>query len=51
MDETQTGYQLEILFALNRLNKHVYAGTVPEEIIRKRRKNNKIARDSRRKNR
>lgn len=44
-------YQLAILMGLNRLGKHVYAGTVPEAVKAKRRKANKVARQSRRKNR
>ena len=44
-------YQVNILFALQRTGKHVYAGTVPEAEIKRRRKANKVARVSRRKNR
>lgn len=46
-----SGYQKRILFALNTLHKHVYSGTVEPEEIARRRKANKVARNSRRKNR
>jgi len=42
---------LGILLALNRLGRHVYAGTVPEHVVRKRRIRNRVARRSRRINR
>lgn len=42
-------YQRAILFALQ--SKHIYAGTVPEAVIAKRRAKNKVARQSRRANR
>ena len=44
-------YQKAILFALNTLHKHVYSGTVDADEIARRRKANKVARVSRRKNR
>lgn len=44
-------YQVNILFALNRTGKHVYGGTVPQAEKERRRKANKVARESRRKNR
>jgi len=44
-------YQREILFALNRTARHIYAGTVPAETIAKRRARNKVARASRKLNR
>ena len=40
-----------ILVGLNRLNRHVYAGTVPHADVAARRKRNKAARASRRINR
>ena len=46
-----SGYQKRILFALNKLHKHVYSGTVDADEIARRRKANKVARVSRRKNR
>lgn len=42
---------LRILFALNALNKHIYAGTVPAHIKRKRRAKNKVAKQQRKVNR
>lgn len=44
-------YQREILLAFGRLGKKVYEGTVSRATIEKRRKANKVARESRRKNR
>jgi hypothetical protein len=44
-----TGYQLAILSALQ--GKHIYAGTVPAHVKRRRRAANKVARRSRRINR
>lgn len=44
-------YQVNILFGLNRTGKHIYSGTVPEAEKERRRKANKVARVSRRKNR
>lgn len=44
-------YQVNILFGLNRTGKQVYGGTVPEAEVKRRRKANKVARESRRKNR
>lgn len=44
-------YQREILLAFTRLGKRVYEGTVPRATIEKRRNANKVARESRRKNR
>lgn len=41
-------FQRQILFALNRTGKHVYAGTVDPATIAKRRKANKAARAARR---
>lgn len=46
-----TPYQREILFALNRLGKHVYEGTVPSKERKRRRAANRVARASRRNNR
>jgi len=46
-----TPYQRAILFALNRLQKHVYAGTVPAPEIARRRAKSKAARIARRQNR
>lgn len=40
-----------ILLALNKTGKHIYAGTVDPAEIARRRKANKVARISRRKNR
>lgn len=44
-------YQVAILMGLTRTGKHVYAGTVPQATIDKRRKANRVARNSRKKNR
>lgn len=44
-------YQTAILFALNRLNKHIYTGTVPQKVIDRRRAADKVAKQSRRANR
>lgn len=44
-------YQLAILGGLNRLQKHIYAGTVGVAEKARRRKANKVARESRRRNR
>jgi hypothetical protein len=44
-------FQRTILFGLNRMGKHIYAGTVPASTIAKRRAANKVARASRRTNR
>ena len=44
-------YQFALLVAMNVMGKHVYAGTVPEAEIARRRKANKVARAQRRKNR
>lgn len=44
-------YQKAILFAMNRLRMPIYSGTVEPEEIARRRKANKVARNSRRKNR
>ena len=46
-----SGYQKAILFAMNRLRIPIYSGTVEPEEIARRRKANKVARISRRKNR
>lgn len=43
--------QLQILVALTKLDKHVYAGTVTEKEKSRRRVKNKMARKSRRENR
>lgn len=48
---TPNPYQREILFALNRLGKHVYAGTVSAAEIARRRTKAKAARVARRQNR
>lgn len=44
-------FQRKILAGLNNLNKHVYAGTVPDKTKAKRRAKNKVAKASRKKNR
>lgn len=44
-------YQLAILLGLNRSGQHIYAGTVSETEIAKRRAKNRVARASRKKNR
>lgn len=44
-------YQFRILVALNRLGKHIYSGSVSAEDKAGRRAKNKIARQSRRRNR
>lgn len=44
-------YQFRILLGLNRLGKHIYGGTVDPVEKARRRKANKVARASRRKNR
>ena len=44
-------YQKTILFAMNKLRMPIYSGTVEPEEIARRRKANKVARISRRKNR
>lgn len=44
-------YQVSILAALNLRPRNVYAGTVPDHVIAKRRAANKVARHSRRINR
>lgn len=43
-------YDLAILMALNKLGKHVYAGTVRPEVIEKRRERNRQAARQRRTN-
>ena len=40
-----------VLIGLNRTGKHIYGGTVPPEIVARRRAANKMARKSRRANR
>jgi hypothetical protein len=47
----KNAYQLAILLGLNRTGKHIYGGTVPAAEKDRRRKANKVARESRRKNR
>jgi hypothetical protein len=44
-------YALVILGALNRMDKHIYEGTVDPNVVAKRRAANKVARQSRRANR
>ena len=44
-------FQRHILYALNVIGKHIYAGTVPEHVVAKRRRQNKVARAQRRVNR
>lgn len=51
MTETPNPYQQAILYALNKLRKPMYEGTVPYATIERRRKANRIARKSRAKNR
>jgi hypothetical protein len=46
-----TLFQQSILVGLNNLGKHIYTGTVPENVKAKRRAKNKQSRISRRKNR
>ncbi len=43
-------FQTMILLALNKLNKHVYAGTADPVAVAKRRKANKVARKQRKVN-
>lgn len=43
-------YQQAILYGLNRLNKHIYEGTVSPKTIAHRRARNKMARASRKVN-
>lgn len=50
-DKPLNVWGLMILMALNKTGKHVYGGTVDPEEIARRRKANKVARISRRKNR
>lgn len=40
-------YALTILYAMNRMGKHVYGGTVPAAVVAKRRKANKKAKSQR----
>lgn len=47
----RNAYGLAILLGLNRTGKHIYAGTVSAEEKKRRRKANKVARQSRRTNR
>lgn len=56
LDEAQEAqerdpYGFAILMGLNVTGKHIYGGTVPEAEKARRRKANKVARESRRKNR
>lgn len=44
-------YQKEILLGMNRLNKHVYEGTVTSKVKKARRAADKIAKASRKMNR
>lgn len=44
-------FQRKILFALPRMGRHIYAGTVPATEIAHRRKKNRAARKARRLNR
>lgn len=44
-------FQREILFAMNRTGKPMYGGTVSPQIIAKRRAADKIAKQSRKRNR
>ena len=46
-----TQYQVDILFALGKMGKHVYEGTVPAKVIAQRRAKNKVAKASRKRNR
>lgn len=46
-----TQYGLDVLLALTVSNKHVYAGTVPAHIIAKRRRQDRVAKQSRKVNR
>lgn len=51
MKATPTANGLQILLGLNRTGKHIYGGTVPHAEVKRRRKANKTARASRRRNR
>ena len=44
-------YALTLLYAMNRLGKHVYGGTVPSAVVAKRRAANKRAKAQRKINR
>ena len=44
-------HQRVLLLALNSMGKHIYEGTVPALEKARKRRNNKIVRESRRKNR
>lgn len=46
-----TQYGLDILVGLSLSSKHVYAGTVPAHVIAKRRRQGKVAKQSRKANR
>jgi hypothetical protein len=47
----RNSFQFALLMAMNVLGKHVYAGSVTPAEKEKRRKANKVARNSRKKNR
>lgn len=51
LEQEKRPYQFAILIGLNRTGKHIYGGTVPDAVKTKRRKANKVASASRRKNR
>ena len=46
-----TQYQVDILFALGKMGKHVYEGTVPAKVKAKRRAQGRVAKASRKRNR
>lgn len=49
--EGPTGYALTILYAMNRMGKHIYSGTVPAHVIKKRRAAGRVAKAQRKTNR
>lgn len=51
LERERNPFQFAILIGLNRMGKHIYSGTVPEAEKIRRRKANKVARASRKKNR
>lgn len=51
LERERNPFQFAILIGLNRTGKHIYSGTVPEAEKIRRRKANKVARASRKKNR
>lgn len=51
LERERNPFQFAILIGLNRMGKPIYSGTVPEAEKIRRRKANKVARASRKKNR